>query len=55
MVFHVDCMRNVVLLDSGAQKFFANFLGYCWARNLPTKCFVLSIENKDESRNHSNI
>jgi hypothetical protein len=50
MDFHVNCMRNV---DSGGQKFVANFLGYFWARNLPTGCFVLSIENMDENRNHS--
>lgn len=29
MVVHVNCIRNVVLLYSGAQKFVANFLGYC--------------------------
>jgi hypothetical protein len=53
MVFCVNCIRNVVLLDSGGQKFVANFLGYFWARNLPTRCFVLSIENMDENRNQS--
>jgi hypothetical protein len=34
-------------------KFVANFLGYFWTRNLPTRCFVLSIENMDENRNQS--
>ena len=28
MVFCMNCMRNVILLDSGGQKFVANFLGY---------------------------
>jgi hypothetical protein len=35
------------------KYFFENFLGYFWARNLSTRCFVLSIENMDENRNQS--